>query len=87
MPEIPVGGQIFDLAFHSNEPVVYTGLLTGHVKAFRYDEQGQHEQVFDLRPSKRSCRALALNEDSSALYAVGKGKGLQWVVFMITWLN
>lgn len=77
MPDIPVGSQIFDLIFHPNASVVYTGLLTGEVKAFSYDEQGQHQEQFALKPSKRSCRGLAISSDGSQLWAVGKGKSLQ----------
>ncbi|KAI0052373.1 WD40 repeat-like protein [Auriscalpium vulgare] len=74
MPDIPVGSQIFDVVFHPHEPIVYTGLLTGDIKAFGYDDQGQHQAKFTLRPSKRSCRSLAISEDGSQLWAVGKGK-------------
>lgn len=77
MPEIPVGAQIFDVVFHPTFSTVYTGLLTGHVKAFNYDEQGSHELAFSVRPQKSSCRGLSLDGDGSHLYAVGKGKALQ----------
>ncbi|KAG0704181.1 WD40-repeat-containing domain protein [Suillus ampliporus] len=76
MPDIPVGSQIFDLAFHPTHSTVYTGLLNGKVKAFRYDEQGQHEESFVLRPSKRSCRCLDTSEDGSRLWATGKAKAI-----------
>ncbi|KAG8216026.1 WD40-repeat-containing domain protein [Butyriboletus roseoflavus] len=76
MPDIPVGSQIFDFAFHPSNTTVYAGLLNGSVKAFRYDEQGQHHQTFSLRPSKRSCRCLATNQDGSHLFAAGKAKSI-----------
>lgn len=76
MPDIPLGSQIFDLAFHPANSVVYTGLLNGSVKAFRYDEQGQHHQSFSLRPSKRSCRALTTDQDGAHLLAAGKAKSI-----------
>jgi hypothetical protein len=79
MPEISVGAQIFDLVFHPSHSTVYTGLLTGHVKAFSYDDQGNHKRTFSVRPSKRSCRGLAINEDGTHLYAVGKSKALKCV--------
>jgi len=82
MPEIPVGAQIFDVVFHPTFSTVYTGLLTGHVKAYAYDEQGNHKAIFSVRPSKSSCRGLALDHDGSHLYAVGKGKMLKWVYFV-----
>ncbi|KAI6041524.1 WD40-repeat-containing domain protein [Pisolithus marmoratus] len=76
MPDIPVGSQIFDLAFHPTNTTVYTGLLDGRIKAFRYDEQGQYQQSFSIRPSKRSCRSLATNEDGSRLHGAGKAKSI-----------
>lgn len=76
MPDISVGAQVFDLTFHPTESIVYAGLLTGEVKAFSYDEQGQHDQRFALKPSKRSCRSLAIDEQGESLWSVGKGKSL-----------
>lgn len=71
-----MGSQIFDLAFHPTNTTVYTGLLDGHIKAFRYDEQGQYQQTFSLRPSKRSCRCVAANEDGTRLHGAGKAKSI-----------
>lgn len=79
MPEIPTGAQIFDVVFHPTSSTVYTGLLTGHVKAFNYNDQGGHQSAFSVRPSKPSCRGLSLDGDGSHLYAVGKAKSLLWV--------
>jgi hypothetical protein len=80
MPDIPVGSQIFDLAFHPTASIVYTGQLTGQITAFGYDDaSGVHTEKFTLRPSKRSCRGLQLSEDGSKLWAVGKAKALQYV--------
>lgn len=76
MPDINVGAQIFDLVFHPSHSTVYTGLLTGEVKAFTYDEQGNHENKFSIRPSKKSCRGLTMSESGDKLWAVGKGKAL-----------
>ncbi|KAK7683851.1 WD repeat-containing protein jip5 [Cerrena zonata] len=74
MPDIPVGAQIFDLTFHPKHPTVYTALLTGEIKAFTYDEQGNYESKFSTRTSKKSCRGLTMSEDGDKLYVVGKGK-------------
>ncbi|KAI8989141.1 WD40 repeat-like protein [Trametes punicea] len=79
MPDIPVGAQIFDLAFHPNCPIVFTGLLTGYVKAFVYDDQGNHEAKFSLRPSKRSCRTLAVSEDGAQLWSAGKARAIHTI--------
>lgn len=79
MPDIPVGSQIFDLCFAPAQPLVYTALLSGEVKAFAYDEQGQHEHKFTIRTSKKSCRGLSLNKDGNKLYAVNKAKSLVYV--------
>ncbi|KAF7343469.1 Protein monoubiquitination-related protein [Mycena venus] len=78
MPDIPVGAQIFDVVFHPSQSTVYTALLTGHVKAFAYD-QTAHKNAFSVRPSKRSCRALTINDDGSRLYAAGKGKAIHTI--------
>ena len=80
MPDIPVGAQIFDLAFHPTHPTVYTALLNGEIKAFTYDEQGGYEPKFTVQTSKKSCRGLTMSEDGAQLYAVGKGKAFQWVL-------
>ncbi|TFK53088.1 WD40 repeat-like protein [Heliocybe sulcata] len=79
MPDIQVGEQVFDVAFHPAESLLYTGLLTGEVKAFRYDDQGQHESAFTVRPSKKSCRALETDADGAYLWTAGKGKGLHTI--------
>ncbi|KAJ7164999.1 WD40-repeat-containing domain protein [Mycena filopes] len=78
MPDIPVGAQIFDLVFHPKHSTVYAALLTGHVKAFAYDA-ATHQDSFSVRPSKRSCRALTINEDGSRLYAAGKAKSIHTI--------
>jgi len=80
MPEISVGAQIFDVVFHPHRPIVYTGLLTGHIKSYSYNDQGAATPIFSVRPSKRSCRGLSLNAEGSKLYAVGKAKTLKYVV-------
>jgi hypothetical protein len=77
MPEIPVDAQVFDIVFHPTFSTVYIGLLTGYVKAFAYDQQGNHKNIFSLRPSKKSCRGLSTSNDGSKLYAVGKSKALK----------
>jgi 6-phosphogluconolactonase (cycloisomerase 2 family) len=79
MPAIQVGSQIFDVVFHPSLSIAYIGLLDGHIKAFAYNEQGDHNAVFSLRPSKKSCRGLSLDQDGSHLYAVGKGRALRHV--------
>ena len=79
MPDIAVGSQVFDLAFHPDRPLVLAGLLTGNIKAFSYDEQGNYEEKFSVRPSKRSCRTLAVSEDGTQVWAGGKAKAIQCV--------
>ena len=84
MPDIPVGAQIFDLAFHPTNSTVFAGLLTGEIKAFSYDEQGNYESKFSIRPSKRSCRGLTMSGSGDRLWAVGKGKSLLQVMGLLT---
>lgn len=76
MPDISVSSQIFDVAFHPTQSVVYSALLSGEVKAFSYDEQGGYESKFSIRPSKKSCRGLDVSADGSHLWSVGKSKAL-----------
>ncbi|KAJ7057066.1 WD40 repeat-like protein [Mycena amicta] len=78
MPDIPVGAQIFDLVFHPTHPTVYTALLSGQVKAFQYGATS-HKAAFTLRPSKKSCRALTLDEAGGRLYAAGKAKAIHTI--------
>ena len=82
MPDIPVGAQIFDVVFHPTESLACVGLLTGEVKAFTYDDQGNYQSSFTLKPSKRSCRGLSMNEDGSRLWSVGKARALWWVTLL-----
>lgn len=58
--------------------MVYAGLLTGEVKAYRYDDDGRDApaSAFRVRPSKRSCRGLTLSEDGARLWAIGKSKAI-----------
>ncbi|TFK75670.1 WD40 repeat-like protein [Pluteus cervinus] len=79
MSEISVGAQVFDVIFHPTRSILYSGLLTGQVKAFSLDERGQSEPAFTVQPSKRSCRSLSIDEDGMHLYAVGKGKSLNTI--------
>lgn len=83
MPDIPVGAQVFDLTFHPDQPLVLAGLLTGHIKSFAYDEQGNYEEKFSVRPSKKSCRTLAFSADGAQVWAAGKAKGIQYVLFTL----
>lgn len=66
--------QPFDLAFHPSEPVVYVSLLTGEVKAFRYDdEEGEASTSWTVRPTKRTARALDVGD---SLWMGGKSGAL-----------
>ncbi|KIJ25297.1 hypothetical protein M422DRAFT_96454, partial [Sphaerobolus stellatus SS14] len=75
MPDIPLGNHVFDLEFHPKTNHVYTGLLTGDIKAFSYDnDDGSCIPTFSLRPTKRSCRGLAVDLSGSHLWSVSKDK-------------
>lgn len=79
MPDIRLKNQCFDLVFSPVHDQVYVGLLTGEVKGFTYDADGEAARAFTLRPTKRSCRGLAINDAGSRLYSVSKDKSLQCV--------
>ena len=70
MPDIPLGNQVFDLAFHPARDAVFAGLLTGEIKAFGYDDAGAASPLYTLRPTKRSCRGLACSADGARLFQV-----------------
>jgi hypothetical protein len=76
--------QPFDLVFHPSEPVLYTSLLTGEVKAFRYDDEtgevSESSGSWTARPSKRAARTLSMEGDGRALWMGGKGGGLLYVL-------
>jgi hypothetical protein len=77
MPDVHLGTQVFDLAFNPKHDIVYTGLLNGHVKAFSYDNEGACSLKFDVRPTKKTARSLAINSDGLELYSVSKDKAIQ----------
>ncbi|KAG8730073.1 WD repeat-containing protein jip5, partial [Ceratobasidium sp. 428] len=74
MPDLNLGTQVFDLAFSPTHDVVFTGLLTGHVKAFSYGEDGTCEPKFSVRPAKKTIRSVAVNADGLELYSVSKDR-------------
>ncbi|KAL7414921.1 WD40-repeat-containing domain protein [Mrakia frigida] len=77
--DINLSNQVFDLIFHPTRNTLYAALLTGEVKAFNYDLEGEeitYEEVFSAVPSKKSCRGLALGEGGEQLFAVGKERNL-----------
>ena len=77
MPDIPVGNQLFDLSFHPSNDLVYVATVAGEVKCFKYDDEGNGEEKFNTRITKRSIRGLDFSSDSGTLFCVGKDKGLQ----------
>lgn len=80
MPDIPLKSQCFDVAFSPSHDHVYVGLLTGHIKAFAYSDDGEAAtNLFSLRPSKQSCRSLATLSDGARLAAASKDKSLRCI--------
>lgn len=43
------------------------------------EEQLKYKQAWSVKPTKKSCRGLALDEAGDTLYSVGKEKSLQYV--------
>ncbi|KAF8513590.1 WD40 repeat-like protein [Hysterangium stoloniferum] len=77
MPDVPLGNHVFDLEFHPKSCHVYAGLLTGEIKAFEYDNNdGSCKPTFSLRPTKRSCRGLAVDVSGNKLWSVSKDKAI-----------
>lgn len=76
MPDLALNSQLFDIHFHSSQDTLYLALLSGHVNAFAYAQSGECAQTWSLRPSKKSCRGLALDPKSGTLYSVSKDKSI-----------
>ncbi|WVQ94264.1 hypothetical protein IAU59_001343 [Kwoniella sp. CBS 9459] len=77
MPDIKLKNQPFDLAFHPSESVVFSSLLTGEVKAWRYDDdEGSTSSSWTVRPSKRTARTLAVEQGGSNVWVGGKSGNL-----------
>ncbi|WVR03194.1 hypothetical protein IAU60_000185 [Kwoniella sp. DSM 27419] len=73
MPDIKLKNQPFDIAFHPSDPVVFASLLTGEVKAWRYDDdEGSTSSSWSVRPSKRTARCLAGEERGGNVWVGGK---------------
>ncbi|QRV98957.1 WD repeat-containing protein [Ceratobasidium sp. AG-Ba] len=79
MPDLNLGTQVFDLTFSPTHDVVFTGLLTGHVKAFSYDDEGKCEPKFSVRPAKKTARTLAVNPDGTELYCGSKDRSIHTI--------
>ncbi|WWC67215.1 uncharacterized protein I206_101122 [Kwoniella pini CBS 10737] len=73
MPDIKLRNQPFDLVFHPKESVIFSSLLTGEVKAWRYDDDnGSTSSSWSVRPSKRTARAIAVEESGKNVWMGGK---------------
>ncbi|KAG8906967.1 WD repeat-containing protein jip5 [Tulasnella sp. 403] len=79
MPDIALKSQCFDLAFSPTQDHLYAGLLTGEVTAFAYDDSGSCTELFSVRPTKRSCRGVAVDADGRRLFTVSKAKTLHTI--------
>ncbi|WWD22770.1 hypothetical protein CI109_107263 [Kwoniella shandongensis] len=77
MPDIKLRNQPFDLSFHPNESVLYASLLTGEIKAWRYDDEtGSTSSAWSVRPSKRTARSVVVEEGGANVWVGGKSGAL-----------
>ncbi|KAK8844682.1 hypothetical protein IAR55_006531 [Kwoniella newhampshirensis] len=77
MPDIKLRNQPFDLSFHPTESVLYASLLTGEIKAWRYDDRsGETSTSWSVRPSKRTARAVVVEEAGENVWVGGKSGAL-----------
>ncbi|KAJ7594186.1 WD40-repeat-containing domain protein [Mycena floridula] len=76
MPDLPLGSQVFDLVFHPTITNIYAGLLNGNLSTVTYDHYGDCKISSSLGLSKRSLRAVTINQDGSRVFAAGKGKSI-----------
>ncbi|KAF9101221.1 hypothetical protein BGX27_011562 [Mortierella sp. AM989] len=64
---------VFDFAFHPTQNIIATGLITGHINCVKYvPGSGNNESLWNVRPSKKSCRGLAFSHDGAGLFTVSK---------------
>ncbi|KAH7423648.1 hypothetical protein KP509_12G066400 [Ceratopteris richardii] len=62
--DITLEAQPFDLAFHPSSPLVASGLITGRVQLFKFDEELSHaEGLWNVDAHTESCRSLRFGED------------------------
>ncbi|KAJ9115735.1 hypothetical protein QFC24_006918 [Naganishia onofrii] len=89
MPDIKLDNQPFDLAFHPSYPLVYTSLLTGEIKAFKYADEAdgstgepshEPEEVWSARPTKKCMRSLMVQSDGTRVWGCGKAGGIHSAV-------
>ncbi|RIB04871.1 WD40-repeat-containing domain protein [Gigaspora rosea] len=71
--------QVFDLAFHPQQNIIASGLITGEIFCHRYSCETDAESInlLSIRPHKKSCRGLEFSYDGTALFSVSKDKSIQ----------
>ncbi|KAI9098788.1 WD40-repeat-containing domain protein [Phlyctochytrium arcticum] len=69
--------QVFSLAFHPEEDIVASGLITGEVYGYRYNGGEEAVKVFESTHHKESCRALEFSVDGLSLYTGSRDQSLQ----------
>ncbi|CAG8532441.1 34594_t:CDS:2 [Gigaspora margarita] len=71
--------QVFDLAFHPQQNIIASGLITGEIFCHRYSCETDAENInlLSIRPHKKSCRGLEFSYDGTALFSVSKDKSIQ----------
>ncbi|KAF8926609.1 hypothetical protein BGZ52_005391, partial [Haplosporangium bisporale] len=64
---------VFDFAFHPTEDIIATGLITGHINCVKYVPGAENnESLWNVRPSKKSCRGVAFSHDGAGLFTISK---------------
>ncbi|ORY22972.1 WD40-repeat-containing domain protein [Naematelia encephala] len=76
MPDIRLKNQPFDVVFHPQSPVIYGAILTGEVKAFRYDEEGEASTSWSVRPTRRAARAISVEASGDSIWVGAKSGAL-----------
>ncbi|KAJ2159034.1 hypothetical protein GGF46_003326 [Coemansia sp. RSA 552] len=67
---------IIDVAFHPEQDLVASSLITGHVFVHRYSVEGNERQL-RLKAHKKSCRSVCFSGDGALLYTASKDKSWQ----------
>ncbi|KAJ8486813.1 hypothetical protein ONZ45_g14540 [Pleurotus djamor] len=76
MPDIALPGHPFDLVFHDSRPALFTGLVSGEVHAYAYDDSGNSSKLWSTQLFKKACRCLDIDKSGEKIWAGGKGKAI-----------
>lgn len=63
---------LFSIAFNPSASNYVTGLSTGHVAAYTYNNEGTFKEIWSTKRHKRSCRALGYDYSGECMSSIGE---------------